>query len=360
MQAVATQPNDSGDHEVVLVHDVPLTGVKSLAPIVRDASRLEVWRGLGALVFDWAVIVSAIATAIHFPYVVVWLVAAVIVAGRQHAFLVLMHEASHYRLVHSRKWNDRISDWLLAWPLLINTRGFRADHLPHHLNLFTEKDPEWTRKRVRPDYQFPVSRLRFFMILAKDVLGLSIFKMCMLLANFSGAQQKENMQQDEPAWRTILVRTVYYAVCAAVIVYFNLVVPVLLLWFLPAFTLLFAILRVRNVAEHSGCAEENDLNMARNMLKPTLMERATVAPHNVNYHLVHHLYPSVPFYNLPRVHDALMSIPEYNERALNIDTYFGWAGPSVLNDLTFRPDGEAYKPAEDKQESANEVLHMVH
>jgi fatty acid desaturase len=28
-------------------------------------------------------------------------------------------------------------------------------------------------------------------------------------------------------------------------------------------------------------------------------------PHEVNYHIEHHLYPSIPFYNLPHCHRAL-------------------------------------------------------
>ena len=30
-------------------------------------------------------------------------------------------------------------------------------------------------------------------------------------------------------------------------------------------------------------------------------------PHKVNYHIEHHLYPSVPFYNLPECHREMKS-----------------------------------------------------
>jgi len=39
------------------------------------------------------------------------------------------------------------------------------------------------------------------------------------------------------------------------------------------------------------------------------------APHQVNYHMEHHQYPSVPFFNLPKVHRLLKergSLPETN------------------------------------------------
>ncbi len=317
----------------VIIHGAKLTGSRELAPLIREASRLSAWRSLGAIAFDWALIVACFVAALQVPHPLVWIVAAVVIAGRQHALLVLMHEASHYRILRNHKWNDRISNWFLAWPLMVTTEGFRADHLPHHFHLFTEQDPEWTRKRVRPEFQFPLSRLEFIGLLVKDAIGLSIPKMFRLLLNFSGNEQKRaGRKVNSSRWRTV-ERLAYYAIAAALIVKFNLILPVLLLWFLPAFTLLFAILRVRNVAEHSNVGMEHDLEMSRSVIRPTLWERLILAPHHVGLHLVHHLFPSVPFYNLPRVHRALQQIPEYAQGALQVDTYFGLRGRSVLNDI---------------------------
>ena len=44
-------------------------------------------------------------------------------------------------------------------------------------------------------------------------------------------------------------------------------------------------------------------------------------PHHVNYHVEHHWYPSVPFYNLPQLHKTLVEIPEAR-RSMNITR--GW------------------------------------
>ena len=331
-----TNPNSQ---DLILVHGARLTGAKALSPAIKEASRLQVWRGLAAILFDWGLIAGAFAAAIHFPYVPVWIAAAVVIAGRQHALLVLMHEATHYRLLHNRTWNDRLSNWFLAWPQVDTTEGFRSDHLPHHFHLFTERDPEWTRKKPRPEFQFPSSRGRFLFIIAKDILGFSILKMLKLLMNFSGAQQKSYVEQ-KASWARRTERVLYYAGVLSLLFYFNLMVPVLLLWFLPAFTLLFAILRVRNVAEHSNVGVQDDLEMARNILRPYWFERMTVGPHHVNLHLVHHFYPSVPFYSLPKVHRLLMGVPEYAARAANVDTYFGLRGSSVLNDIAVQRQNE--------------------
>jgi len=37
-----------------------------------------------------------------------------------------------------------------------------------------------------------------------------------------------------------------------------------------------------------------------------VLGRALLFPHHVNYHLEHHLYPAVPHYRLPRLHQLLV------------------------------------------------------
>lgn len=349
------------DGETVILHGTRLTGIKSLAPAIKKASRLVIWRGLAAIAFDWGLIVGSFAAAVITGHPLVWILAAILIAGRQHALLVLMHEATHYRILHNRSWNDRLSNWLFAWPLLVSTDGFRRDHMPHHFNLFTEKDPEWTRKRLRTEFQFPLSSGRFLWILAKDILGFSTFKMVMLLANFSGAQQEARKVDRRTAFLQTTERVIYYAIAVGLTTYFRLWLPVLLLWFVPAFTLLFAILRIRNVSEHSNIGMENDLHMARNVVAPSMLERLVLAPHNVGLHLVHHLYPSVPFYNLQYVHNQLQQIPEYATESLHVDNYFGWTGRNVLTDIAIQRDNEMkhWKPSEPPKEHAPDASSIL-
>ena len=38
-----------------------------------------------------------------------------------------------------------------------------------------------------------------------------------------------------------------------------------------------------------------------------MLERLLVAPHFVNYHVEHHMMMTVPPYNLPKMHDILLS-----------------------------------------------------
>jgi len=74
---------------------------------------------------------------------------------------------------------------------------------------------------------------------------------------------------------------------------------------LPLVTVVQAILRLRAIAEHGATSDfSSPLTAARTNLVPAGLAWL-VFPHHVNYHIEHHLYASVPHYNLPRLHREL-------------------------------------------------------
>lgn len=87
--------------ETVLVVRSEFSFQRELAPAARELSRLRPQRALLALIVDWAIIASCFGLALQLPHPLVWLAAAIIIASRQHALLILMHEAAHYRLLAS-------------------------------------------------------------------------------------------------------------------------------------------------------------------------------------------------------------------------------------------------------------------
>ena len=79
-------------------------------------------------------------------------------------------------------------------------------------------------------------------------------------------------------------------------------VQYLVLWILPLVTVVQAILRLRAIAEHGATADfSSPLTAARTNVLPAWLEWL-IFPHRVNYHIEHHLYASVPHYNLPELH----------------------------------------------------------
>jgi fatty acid desaturase len=79
-------------------------------------------------------------------------------------------------------------------------------------------------------------------------------------------------------------------------------VQYLVLWMLPLFTVVQAILRLRAIAEHGATTDfSSPLTAARTNTGPAWLQWL-IFPHHVNYHIEHHLYASVPHYHLPRLH----------------------------------------------------------
>lgn len=308
--------------------------LSQLTPKIRGLSRLQPSRFWAAVIADWGIIASCFVAAMVWPHVLLWIAAAVIIATRQHALLILMHEAAHHRMLRSRSLADRLSNWLLAYPLFIETEGYRRNHLAHHANLNTDRDPDWVRKRGRPEWEFPTNKRSLLLLLLRDLFGGGALVILGIAFTTTRLRCIEEQERGVPGWRRLrLERWLYYLLVGVVLTVFDLWLPVALLWLVPAFTLLPVLLRIRSIAEHFGVEGDHDFTMSRNTLAPR-WQLFLMAPHNINYHLDHHLYPSVPFYSLPRLHQVLVGIPEYGARGHQSNSYLALTGSSVLAEIT--------------------------
>ena len=72
----------------------------------------------------------------------------------------------------------------------------------------------------------------------------------------------------------------------------------------------------RLICEHSAVeSEEEEYAITRTTI-PTSLESVFILPCNIGYHLEHHWYPSVPFYRLPELHQALMEREGFRKHAV--------------------------------------------
>lgn len=87
---------------------------------------------------DYLVVIASICIAVVLDHPIVTISAIALIAGRQVAFLNLVHAAAHYSLLSNRKMNDRV-DLVVAYLIFDGVRPYRSNHLPHH-RLFNRKD----------------------------------------------------------------------------------------------------------------------------------------------------------------------------------------------------------------------------
>lgn len=303
-------------------HHTPtaLTDSEQLNPaLIRQLSKLKPWISVSHVVLEYVFIISAIVLCSLYGHPLLYVVCVMWIGARQHALAILIHEAAHYRLVKHKPTNDFIGEVLLAFPIFVTLRGYRLSHRAHHRHMNTEHDPDWVSKET-PDWEFPKTRAALLFMLTKIALGRNLVWMVRLIVK--GGQAGGATSANKKTRAFVAGRMVYYVTVIAVLTYFGWWAEFLLFWIVPLATWLQVILRIRSIAEHFGLEYDHTFTEARTTY-PSLFDRLFIASKNVWYHLDHHLYPSVPFYNLPHLHTELMALTGYQERAHITKSYLG-------------------------------------
>lgn len=227
-----------------------------------------------------------------------------------HALTVLMHDAAHNLFLKNRKWNDLISNMAIMYPIFTSIDKYRVNHHKHHAHLNTDHDPDWVAKLSKRAFTFPKTRSTFLWTLASYmVLYQGILDAIWFAKRYKGRGSKQ--KQNPISWS----KTIFYLVLFSGLTILKLWPLYVFFWLIPYLTSFFMFQYIRSVAEHFGdLAYEDDLSSTRTVIAKG-WERFLLAPHGVNYHIEHHLFPGVPFYNLPKLHKMLMAQTEYRSTA---------------------------------------------
>lgn len=300
--------------------------------------RVDTARAACTIASQWVVIVAAIAVAeVTATW---WAIAAaiVVIAGRQHALGVLVHEGVHRRLARSRRANAWMSDLLCAFPLGMTTRGYGGEHLEHHRHPNTDADPYWNMFEADEDgWRWPRRWSGALRIFALDVLGLNAVRNARMLLRWGilrGAVGRPAASRGEVAGFVA-----FWMLAAGAVLATGNMAELALYWFVPMAGPLMMFVRLRVSAEHlmPGSVDPRCRNNV-NHVDGSRLERALVAPLHINHHVVHHLYPGIPWHRLPEAHRLLMCDPAFRAWSRRYPSYLGPRG-IYLRTLLRRADG---------------------
>lgn len=266
---------------------------------VKKLSKLSNFKALLLFVGDWAVIALAVFGAVGSQNWAVYALAVIVIARQQHALALLVHEAVHWRLFTNRKLGDRVAQALGGSPILFSLHSFRWVHLRHHKNPLGKDDPDITLTGG-----YPIDRASFRRKMMRDLTGRTQWKFIRAFNVPLPATHTADEGRGFPR-RASLLASYFLAqsILFALFCLFASPFDYLLLWLLPMFTILPATLRLRGIAEHAGYEPNEDQNQnTRTVVSPL---SGFLSPHFGYYHREHHLYPSVPCYNLPQLFRVL-------------------------------------------------------
>lgn len=273
-----------------------------------------------ALLFDWLLIIANFALIIFFPNPIVYVFCFLFLARQQLALAIFMHDASHRRLAQRVAVNDFIGQFFMAAPLFFSMYSYQKLHLKHHIDPLAPDDPDLSLIGG-----YPISKKSFYRKILRDAFGVSYLKFIRYFiymarnrktteAPKSTAQKSSGSGGKMPLWLVVFSMLFMNGLIFASISYFASPWIYFFFWFLPMVTALQVLMRIRGIAEHAGYSQNPDQRLnARTVLNP--IQTFIFAPHNVNYHIEHHLYPAVPYFRLTELHRILKSrnvIPDAN------------------------------------------------
>ncbi|MDP4612741.1 MAG: fatty acid desaturase family protein, partial [Limnohabitans sp.] len=100
------------------------------------------WMGAYLVLHAWGVIALAMAFFIAWPNPLSFVVAVVIIGGRQLGLAILMHDAAHRALFKNTRLNDTLGAFLCGWPVGASLTLYRPYHLSHHRHTQQAEDPD--------------------------------------------------------------------------------------------------------------------------------------------------------------------------------------------------------------------------
>ncbi|RVT90163.1 fatty acid desaturase family protein [Sphingomonas crocodyli] len=254
-------------------------------------------RFLRTLAGTWAVVATAIATAIYFDHPFAYIFAICIVATRQNLLALLIHEQTHYLGLNSRL-GDLIVNVFGAYPLLaVTVEDYASIHLSHHRNYFTSEDPDFLRKSG-PDWEFPMSGRKLAGLFLQDLIGLSFIKFALTKKPTREKAKPFKRKFPLPKW----VRPAYFVAIATLLTLCGGWFYFLTLWVLPLLTVLPMIVRWGAICEHYYGDEGANVEETSPIILKSRLGALLLPNLNFTMHAYHHYFPGVSFGALPEVH----------------------------------------------------------
>ena len=251
-----------------------------------------------------------------------WLVRApfyVLAAASLHGISLFTHEAVHGALARHPRWN-RLLGAVCAWPVLQNFAAYKVLHLKHHADLGGGQDPDhYVNYTPRP-------WLVFLMNWGRLLLGYPAYITMIPILGWRQGSAADRR------WIAFEVASVLGLVALALAS--PLPSEALLHGWLIPMVLINTMVNIRGMSQHTLLPEpDHPIRGSRTILTNPV---TTFFMCNENYHLEHHLFPRVPWYNLPRLH-ALLKEELTAQGAPFIPSYFAFVRQWVLHSLGRRP-----------------------
>ncbi len=233
------------------------------------------------VLINWVEVVALFLAMAWLHHPVGYVLGVILLATRQHALSIMAHDGAHRAISRNHAFNDLVTCIFTFWALGIGLDGYRKFHFEHHAKVGTEADPELIHKRwARPEWALPLTRTRLFFYVLKDLVGFAVVDIIRLIRIVKPVSVLDRIGP-VLLWLPVLA-----------VMYFTHTLWIAAVWWISVNTAYWAIFRLRIWTEHTGT---NDVHR----ITARGWQRFLFQPHNTWCHHEHHLWPSIPCWNLP-------------------------------------------------------------
>lgn len=259
---------------------------------LKDLYRKSPARHMAVAIRQFAMLLAASALAWKFPQPWIWIPAALVSGWTIFNFTVLLHEAVHHAIFNGpHPKGDRLLGLLYAVPSGLSALQFTRWHLTHHAELGdAEADPK--RHYLSPKINKPWFKLLYF--------TPALFPIYFRAARKENASYPPELQK-RIARERIATILFHFAVMAGILAAGGLAV-LARVYLVPVF-LVFPIAFALNRLGQHYAIDPSDPAKWGSIIKPSRFWDFWFLASA--YHLEHHYFTGVPFYNLRRLHFAL-------------------------------------------------------
>lgn len=222
-----------------------------------------------------------------------------------HGLGVVMHDGAHNALFGTKVF-DRVIGFIAGIPVLFSCSNYRATHLLHHRFENTPQDPD------NLEANMPNKVMRWFVYYGWFVVGMPMYvSLLVLVGPFRAESWKERFIC---LLETSILVSIYYGVYLLATRYGML--NVILNGWLFGLAAAIIVANVRGLAEHTMLHHDDPPNQLKSTRAIRTNAWVRFFFNNQNYHLEHHLFPMVPWYNLGKVHEIMTPLYEREEAAV--------------------------------------------
>ena len=277
---------------------------RKLAVIAKEYTSVSSSKGILSVFVHWLCVAIIYFLLISFNFRwEVSILAFIAISKIQNSLLLLGHEAIHGLLLQNKTLNDFVSQYFCFAPMGVGCCKARKAHLDHHRYLFTEGDEEIDIQTVKPQTRNAFLRHIFAPLFGEYAIRFTS-RFLPLYKIKSQYKQKFELLPSE-------AKLDFQSIIIVNIILLLILIPInwklyVFFWFLPIITLTAFGHKVKAFCDHARLKGEPEDSL--NTFKPTLLDRLIFGTQQA-YHAEHHLMPTVPYYDLPKLSETAKLLP---------------------------------------------------